>query len=398
MPTTFSPLPNGQVQVYKDGRNMGTYSSADGQKYFGTASRPSAGTIAPSNEPTMNLLGNRGSAGTLAPDTAPKMNLMQTPQQQAAEIKAKLADLQAQQAALAKYGVNDTNLLTRNASGEYVLKPSVINTDTTAGGVQNAQNIAANKPTAAYAYKNSAAYQALSAEAKNFVDLGYDTISVGSELEAQQLSDAIAHAVGVAEPYYRAQLILALGEIQGAIARQKGDYETKYRIIKATRDRIAEDVSIQSGNLTLEQQSDLSKIVRGFDEDLLAIADTASEKGLAFATGARSKILADERRREEYQDVVQSSKREYNYKINELRTKASRGDEDAAAELADLEKGNTLALQKIGRTAETVLGSANMPNVPGYVAGGGVIGSIEEDKRKSILSDVTGMMQLQKGF
>jgi hypothetical protein len=248
------------------------------------------------------------------------------------------------------------------------------------------------------AYKDSEAYKSLSPEAKAFVDLGFDTIVSGGETEARQLSDAINNAIAIADPYYAAQLELAKGEIGAAIAGQNNDFETKHRILTQTRDRLSQDVNAESSNLTLGQQADLSTVLRGFDEDILSIADSAADKGLTFATGARSRILAETRRGEQMQDVVQSSTREYNYKMNELRVKAARGDEDAANQLADLERSNQLSLEKIGRTAETVLGSANVPGTTGYTPVGGVIGSLEEQKRKSILSDVGSFVSLSNGF
>lgn len=313
--------------------------------------------------------------------------------QQIASMKATISDLQAQQAALKKYNVTDTNQLTKNASGQYV--PAVV-TKTLDSPVAAAGPTNISKSL--MAYKDTAAYQSLSADAKSFIDEAYKTIEVGGEAEAAKLSQAINQAIAIADPYYAKQLELAKAEITASIAKQTGDYETAYRTIENTKKRLAEDVAAESSYLTLEQQADIATVMNAYDEDMLSIADEAAEKGLGFAYGARSKIIADQRRTTQMQDVVQSSRREYNYKINELKLKAQRGDEDAAAELADLEKSNTLSLQKIGRTAEAVLGSANIPSVSGYTPVGGVLGSLEEEKRKSIISDVGGFMSLQSGL
>jgi hypothetical protein len=328
------------------------------------------------------------------PATAPSSGSGQATQaqlDQIAELQRKIAI--AQEALRVKNEIERLKAIKPDAPAA-VLDPE----STTAAGVENAANIANNPAAPRMAYKDTDAYKSLSAEEKDAIDLAYGAISVGGEIEAKQLSDAIKNAVAIADPYYAAQMNIFKGEFDAKIAEQKGDYESKYRIIKETRDRLAEDVSADSSNLTLEQQADMATVVREFDEDILAIADEAADKGLTFATGARSKILADKRRAEQMQDVVQSSSREYNYKINQLKIKAQRGDEDAAAELAELETSNTLALQGIGRAAETVLGSANIPAITGYTPVGGVIGSIEEDKRRAVLSDVGSMMQLNQGF
>jgi hypothetical protein len=346
-------------------------------------------------------LGRTGSSATynarIAAYNAPKSGSGNSREEIAAKaetIKVKISDLQKQKDAMEKYGLTDSEELIKDSSGNYVpKKKSPLNAEASA-----AADIANNPPKPTMAYKDSEAYKSLSPEAKAFVDLGFDTIVSGGETEARQLSDAINNAIAIADPYYAAQLELAKGEIGAAIAGQNNDFETKHRILTQTRDRLSQDVNAESSNLTLGQQADLSTVLRGFDEDILSIADSAADKGLTFATGARSRILAETRRGEQMQDVVQSSTREYNYKMNELRVKAARGDEDAANQLADLERSNQLSLEKIGRTAETVLGSANVPGTTGYTPVGGVIGSLEEQKRKSILSDVGSFVSLSNGF
>ena len=250
------------------------------------------------------------------------------------------------------------------------------------------------------AFKDSAAYKGLTSEQKEFVDMAFNLIEVGGENEARMFSEAIKQAKAIADPYFKAQLSLAQAEIAGGIAEMNLDYDTKREIIQRTKDQLLEDVKISKDFLSVEQQSEIARMTKDLDRDLLAVGDAAAEKGLTFATGYRSRVGAQARKREQFQDVAQSRQRMYNLKINELKLRADRGDTTAQQQLEALQTGKGLALERIGRGAEALIGTAGLTRTTeeGYKPVGGVIGKLEEEKRKSTIADVGAYVELQKGF
>src|SRR3990167_9283056 len=238
---------------------------------------------------------------------------------------------------------------------------------------------------ASSASKDSASYKALSADEKELVDLAFSTFT-GTDEEQRIFADALSNAMKLADPYTKAQLALFRGEFQSQIAFLKGDLERASEIITRTRDELSQDVSSAKEFLSLEQQADIAQQTTRYEEDLLSIADQAAEKGLTFATGARSRSLSEERRGAQYQDVIQSGRREYNFRTRELELRASRGDIDAQKKLQDLRAQSSFKLEDIGRSAEKVLGSTNVPGGTGYTATGGVLGSLEQERRESVIN------------
>lgn len=246
------------------------------------------------------------------------------------------------------------------------------------------------------AFKDTDAYKALSDEEREIVDLLFNVISIGGEEEAKRFADAIQQSIAVAEPWAKAQAAMALAEFAGAVDETIFGFAAKTEAIQRARDILAEDVSMQKEFLSLEQQAEVARQVSQYDQDLLSIADQAAEKGLTFATGARSRQLAETRRTEQFQDVIQSSRRKTNFQIKELELKAARGDVDAQKELETLAGKQGFALRKIGRSAEEVLGSerARALGVAGFEPVGGVAGTLKEEKEKRIISDVGGIVGL----
>lgn len=235
-------------------------------------------------------------------------------------------------------------------------------------------------------FKNSAEYKALSKDLQDLVDTGVRAF-LGTDSERSAFTDALTKAQQLADPYAKSQLALYKAEFGTKIAQTTEDYKASKDILERTRGELAEDLKRNKDFLTLEQQADMAKTLRGYDEDLLTIADQAAEKGITFATGARSRALAEERRGVEYQDVIQSGQREFNFKVKDLELRAARGDQEAKDKLNQIERNKGFDLQKIGQSAERILGSTGAAalGLPGYTPQGGSLGEVEQERRKSIL-------------
>ena len=241
-------------------------------------------------------------------------------------------------------------------------------------------------PPAKSLFRNSAAYQALGTDAKSLVDLAFSSFS--GTLEQQQIFvDALTQAQALADPYSKSQLLLFGAEFELAVAKTKNDYEAQAEILNRARTDLAAELKSNEDFLNLEQQSNLAKELKTYDTDLLTIAETAEAKGLTFATGIKSRMGAEERRGEQYQDVIQSTKRQYNFRIENLKQAARQGDIKAQKELENLSSQQGFKLQNIGQQAERVLGSTGLGGLGlgGFISQGGALGSVEQERRKSII-------------
>ena len=258
-----------------------------------------------------------------------------------------------------------------------------------ASPAQGTSAAAAPLPPAKGAFKESSYYKGLSDDLKGLVDLAFSTFS-GTPEQQRIFSDALANAQALADPYSKTQLALARGEFESKIAFSQGDLKRASDVIKRTRDQLLEDIGTGKEALSLEQQAEISRQSTAYQSDLLEIADQAAEKGLTFATGARSRSLAEERRGEQFQDVIQSSNRTYNLKNKELELRATRGDVDAQKQLEDIKAKSSFNLEQIGRSAERVLGTLGTSNLsggtPNYTPVGGSLGDIEQERREAIIS------------
>lgn len=247
-------------------------------------------------------------------------------------------------------------------------------------------------------FRNTDAYKNLTQDEKDFIDMGFQLITLGGEQDARVFANAISEAKKIADPYFKAQISLTQAEIVGKISELNLDYDTKKEIIERTQKELSEDVASQKEFLTLEQQADIAKATKTLDQDLLNLRDQAASKGLTFSTLSES---AQSRTTGNTQNVIESTQRQNNFKIKALETQAARGNTSAQAQLAAMQKQKTLGFQTLGRSAESTLGSAGISSAltgGGYAPVGGVGGTIEEEKRKAIIGDTSAFVSLSKGF
>ena len=239
-------------------------------------------------------------------------------------------------------------------------------------------------------YKSSGSYKALPDDLKGLVDMAFTTFN-GTAEEQQVFRDALTKAAAIADPYAKSQLALFGAEYNTKIADTTGDFQAKKSAIETARKQLGEVLKLSGNQLNLEEQADIARATRGYDEDMLTIADQAAEKGLTFATGARSRVLSEERRTEQFQDVIQSTKRTANFKRQELELRAAQGDEDAKLKLDEINRIKGIDLAKIGQGAERILGSAGVGSlgIGGFTPVGGVEGDVETQRKRDII-DLTG--------
>lgn len=292
-------------------------------------------------------------------------------------------------------GSETANILPNAKPSELAASPV---TGTPASGGGDGGNVFST-PVTGKAFQDTDAYKALSAEDKAFIDQAFNLISVGTEKDAEIFAQAVQKAMDLADPYFKSKIALAKAGVGVQLARLSNNYDAAKDLIEKTQKQLLEDVAANKGFLSIEQQAELAREAKDYGYDLSSIANEAADKGITFATGERSRVQAEQKRTDQYSDVVQSSNRDYNYKVAELEKAAARGDEAAATELANLTKDKELSLKDIGHSAEQILGSGNLTGIPGidgYQPVGGVTGQIEEEKQRTLISDVKGAVDLSK--
>lgn len=365
------PSPVGNTVAYKS--SGGTYYSvntATGQKTKVTKAEAKSLDKIDEKEykelkKSLNNMGNTSSGGKANALNRDQLAALKAVRPDVAAHKTYGKDAKGLLAWWDKYGKNDANLL--NQINDYVGRT---------GG-----STASNLTNVSYDLQNDPSYQALPDDLKKMAAY-FENVGLASNTEqGTKLINALQTAAEQSNAYYKQffriaedTIIQGNAAIQAAYGNQS-DYWNK-RITE-----LQEDLAKNKEFLTLEEQSDLTRISNEYKANLQATQGTMAAAGLTQST-IRSE--AEMRLAEQNKGLVEDTQRQYGKKIAELETAASRGSEEAKTELDKLKTSLGFNVSQLGRELESQVGSANMPSLAGYTPLGNITGSLVENKTSDI--------------
>jgi len=268
-----------------------------------------------------------------------------------------------------KYGSKDEGLLQK--VNDYVVK--------TGGSIGGAGSQDLSSPT--YDLENDPNYAALPEDLRK-VAAYFENVGLASNTEqGTRLIQALQTASSQADAYMKQFFRIA----EDTMIRTADEYQSAFgtqseRLNKRILE-LQEDLSKNKEFLTLEEQSDLTRMSNNYTANLKATQGTMAAAGLTQST-IRSE--AETRLAEQNQGLVEDTQRQYSKRISDLETYAARGSTEAKSELENLKESLGYNITNIGRELETNVGSENMPALSGYNPLGNITGTLPEQKTKDI--------------
>jgi hypothetical protein len=226
-------------------------------------------------------------------------------------------------------------------------------------------------------------YKSLTPESQSEVVAYLDILGINDMDQMKNAIGAIMASKSVVDPYYKEIRNITIDTLQSALGAEAGDFASRQRDLTQRIQDIKDDLATGKARLTVDQQAELAKQARTYELQLENLTENVSSSGLDFST---KRAIAEGRLSTENQDIIESTKRTFQRKLEDLQILADRGDRDAMNQLADYQRIYGENVQKLGRTAELSLGSANLPTLEGYKPYGGLTGTLEPEQRSSILT------------
>lgn len=197
----------------------------------------------------------------------------------------------------------------------------------------------------------------------------------------KKLNEALDMAQTQAEPYWAEQLRIAQDSVLQSYSNITGDMTYQKTNIENKIKHINKDLTSNKDFLTLNEQQDMANMLQSYQVQLDKVNIKAADTGLTFSTQG----TIERTRVSNYnQGLMESSQRQYEKQVSDLETEAARGNEQAAIDLANLQRTYQGGVTSIGRTAETTLGTSNLPALEGYSPLGDVTGELYEKKISDI--------------
>lgn len=231
--------------------------------------------------------------------------------------------------------------------------------------------------------RNDPSFKSLTPEMQAMAAYSYKIQKENDENKIKALDKALEQATKDANPYWKNIIRIAQDETVRNYNAEKGDYADNEARLNRRIDEINQDLTNNKDFLSLEEQSDLSKLSASYTAQREGLINSSADTGMTFSTKRK---VAESRLADYNQGIVESTKRQYGKRIQDLELEASRGNTQALADLSILKRKLGESLTAIGRKAETYLGSKGVEGIglEGYNTLGNVTGDVYEEKAKDI--------------
>jgi hypothetical protein len=218
-----------------------------------------------------------------------------------------------------------------------------------------------------------------------------DILDIQDTDQQKRMIDALMTSKSTVDPYYKEIKNITAEELSNAIGSEKGDFAYQQKTLTQKIQDLKDDLALGTGRLTIDEQAQLKKQKLKYESDLITLTENAANAGLDFST---KRAMAESKLAAENTDIVESTKREFQRKIEDLQIQANRGDLEAKNKLSNYERIYGENVTKLGLAGEEKLGTAGLPALEGYKPMGNISGTLPAEQRSSILTGAGALLDL----
>ena len=198
------------------------------------------------------------------------------------------------------------------------------------------------------------------------------------------------------DPYHKSLITFAQDELSRAIGTTQADLSDQMADMAAKKKQIDQDLAFNRDQLSIEEQADMARLSREYDQNLRTLQTNAQEAGLVFSSpreqAERELVTART-------DVGESTARKYQRNQRELQLSAERGLEEIARGEQTTQRQAQEQATSYARQTEARVGSENLPSDLGGVAVpklGGMVGDLQNQRDMDLLKLQADLMAKMK--
>jgi len=233
----------------------------------------------------------------------------------------------------------------------------------------------------------------LTPEQKAIVLFNWSAMTASSEEGKREAENALELAKQNTDPYYRSLIGYSQDELSRALTSTQADVGDQMAQMSARKKQIDQDLAFNRDQMSLEEQAEMSRLSREYDQNLRTLQTNAQEAGLVFSSPreqAESELAMAKT------DVAESTNRKYARQQRELQVAAERGLEDIARDEQTTTRQAQEQATSLARKAESYLGSENLPSELGGQAIpklGGITGDLQNQRDLELMQMQQALVQ-----
>lgn len=230
---------------------------------------------------------------------------------------------------------------------------------------------------------NSEGYKSLTTDQQSVVKSIFDAVSTNDEDSKAKLEQALTKAKEYADPYFKAQVVVALDTLTRGFASEDADLSYNERSLNQKLSDLRELTSTAKDFLSLEQQADIKQLEQEYATQL---ENTQNDLASAGFGDSSKRTKTENLLTTTKGDMVESTNRSFAQRVKSLDTTLNTSTRDTSQEIERLRAISADKKTELGRKVEGYVGSKNLPTTQGYNPLGGVTGSAEQNYYQDIIN------------
>ena len=241
---------------------------------------------------------------------------------------------------------------------------------------------------------NNPIFQQLDQESQDIIKYYWDTLASEDIEKANAFNEALDIAVEQADPFWRQKLLIMKDDVERTLGTLESDLVSREKTLKDRKQAIEDDLTSDTGFLSLEEQASLSRLSDSYDVEIEGLRENMAARGLSSST-IRSK--AEDRSETAHSGVVESVERRADKQERDLTATADRDVQITLDDLSDFQRHTKEAKTTSIRNLESIIGSEAAGKIDGASEFllGDIVGSQLGDKASDILERAKALMSVE---
>lgn len=202
----------------------------------------------------------------------------------------------------------------------------------------------------------------LSPDQEELIRAAYQATAAGDADRAKRLVSAMAAATQFSDPYFKAQVRIATDALERGFQAKEGDLAFQETQLANTLKELQTSTAASKDLLSFEQQQELQQLATKYGVELESTRNTMAATGF---TASSKRARAEQILEEQNEGLVESSNRQYSYKVGNYNENLANAERDTAAKLDLLRRQNEEGKLNLLRSAEAEVGSTALKDL-GY--------------------------------
>jgi len=223
----------------------------------------------------------------------------------------------------------------------------------------------------------------LPADQKAALNAIYQAVGSNDQAYADKIKSAMSAATAYSDPYFKAQVNLVTDALSRGLQQKDGDLAFQEKQLSNSLGDLVQNIASSKDMLAFDKVQQLKALQQNYEQSLEGTRTNLAALG---KTSSSVRSRSDELQGENYNGMLESTNKTFNFKTDSLNSQQAQASRDTALQIENLQRLTTAGKIDLLRNTENQIGSSALGALGQSEVLGGVGGQIPRAQTQDALS------------